>query len=106
MSDHHSESHRFIQHVASEERAGRRTPADWSWIVPPLSGSTTPVFHRYYYEADLKPNFYLDADAAQLAHCGRPAVPQSTWDIPEAPPDCAVTSRHSGIFRQFLTRAS
>ena len=26
--------------------------ADWSWIVPPVSGSLTPVFHRYYDEPD------------------------------------------------------
>ena len=24
----------------------------WSWIVPPVSGSLTPVFHRYYDEPD------------------------------------------------------
>jgi nitric-oxide synthase len=105
MSDHHSESHRFIQHVASEERAGRRTPADWSWIVPPMSGSTTPVFHRYYYEADLKPNFYLDAHAVQLAHWGRPPVPQSTSDILDSPPNCTVRSRRSGLLRRLLTPA-
>lgn len=35
-------------------------PADWSWIVPPVSGSLTPVFHRYYDEADQRPNFYPD----------------------------------------------
>ncbi|MFD1047899.1 nitric oxide synthase oxygenase, partial [Kibdelosporangium lantanae] len=35
-------------------------PADWSWIVPPLSGSQTPVFHRYYSTARLRPEFVLD----------------------------------------------
>jgi len=34
--------------VEREERAGRSCPADWSWIVPPVSGGLTPVFHRYY----------------------------------------------------------
>jgi nitric oxide synthase oxygenase domain/subunit len=28
----------------------------WSWIVPPISGSATAVFHRYY-DADLRPNY-------------------------------------------------
>jgi nitric-oxide synthase len=37
-------------HVAREEAAGRRCPADWSWIVPPMSGALTPVCHRYYDE--------------------------------------------------------
>ncbi|BCJ54471.1 nitric oxide synthase oxygenase [Actinoplanes sp. NBRC 14428] len=58
ISDHHTESQRFLTHLGNEERAGRRVPADWSWIVPPISGGITPVFHRYYDELDLKPNFY------------------------------------------------
>jgi nitric-oxide synthase, bacterial len=72
ISDHHSESRHFLKHVAREERAGRQVPADWSWIVPPVSGSTTPVFHRYYAELDLRPNFYLERDAADLARTGVP----------------------------------
>ncbi len=60
ISDHHTESQRFLDHIAREERAGRKTPADWSWIVPPVSGGLTPVYHRYYDEADLRPGFVLD----------------------------------------------
>jgi nitric-oxide synthase, bacterial len=52
MADHHTESERFLLHVAREENAGRRCPADWSWIVPPVSGGLTPVYHRYYDEPD------------------------------------------------------
>ncbi|MFE9687133.1 nitric oxide synthase oxygenase [Streptomyces sp. NPDC006285] len=48
ITDHHTESHRFLQHVAKEERAGRSCPVDWSWVVPPLSASLTGVYHRYY----------------------------------------------------------
>ncbi|MFB7471775.1 nitric oxide synthase oxygenase [Kitasatospora sp. NPDC056184] len=59
MSDHHTESERFLRHVAREKRAGRPTPADWSWIVPPVSGGLTPVYHRYYDPVDpaLRPAF-------------------------------------------------
>jgi nitric-oxide synthase len=57
IADHHTESHRFLIHLAREQRAGRITPADWSWIVPPISGAATPVFHRYYDTADLRPNY-------------------------------------------------
>ncbi|XVU24510.1 nitric oxide synthase oxygenase [Actinoplanes sp. CA-054009] len=67
MSDHHTESDRFLKHIENEQRAGRRVPADWTWIVPPMSSGVTPVFHRYYDEADLRPNFYLDEEAARLA---------------------------------------
>ena len=70
MTDHHTESQRFLAHLRNEEKAGRPVPADWSWIVPPMSGSLTPVFHRYYDELDLRPAFYLDAEAARVAREG------------------------------------
>ena len=52
MSDHHTESERFLVHVANERKAGRPCPAEWSWIVPPISGALTPVFHQYYDEPE------------------------------------------------------
>ncbi|HUC58083.1 MAG TPA: nitric oxide synthase oxygenase [Streptosporangiaceae bacterium] len=58
ITDHHTESARFIKHLEMEERQGRGCPADWSWIVPPAAASTTPVFHRYYENFDQTPNFY------------------------------------------------
>ncbi|MEV6344939.1 nitric oxide synthase oxygenase [Actinoplanes sp. NPDC051851] len=75
MSDHHTESRRFMTHLRNEEKAGRPVPADWTWIVPPMSASLTPVFHRYYDELDLRPNFYLDTEAATLARDGIRSCP-------------------------------
>jgi nitric-oxide synthase, bacterial len=57
ITDHHTESRRFLTHLAREEKAGRSCPADWSWIVPPMSGGLTPVFHRYYDTAVSGPQF-------------------------------------------------
>ena len=57
ITDHHTESRRFLTHLAREERAGRICPADWTWIVPPISGSATEVFHRYYSDAELRPAY-------------------------------------------------
>jgi nitric-oxide synthase len=57
ITDHHTESRRFLTHLAREERAGRVCPAEWSWIVPPISGSVTPVFHRSYDDPQLRPNY-------------------------------------------------
>ncbi|MCE2721203.1 MAG: nitric oxide synthase oxygenase [Dolichospermum sp.] len=31
-------------------------------MVPPLSGSATPVFHRTYKNIELKPNFFYQHD--------------------------------------------
>jgi nitric-oxide synthase len=67
MTDHHTESQRFVAHLRNEAEAGRPVPADWSWIVPPMSGGLTPVFHRYYDEVDLKPAFYADENRCPYA---------------------------------------
>jgi nitric-oxide synthase len=40
-----------------ESRAGRTTHARWSWIVPPISGSATPVFHHEWPDIEIKPNY-------------------------------------------------
>lgn len=57
ITDHHTESVRFLKHLELEKRDGRACPADWSWIVPPAASSTTPVFHRYYADFDQSPGF-------------------------------------------------
>jgi nitric-oxide synthase, bacterial len=67
ISDHHTESQRFLTHLRNEAKAERPVPADWTWIVPPMSGGLSPLFHRYYEEMDLRPAFYLDDEAAALA---------------------------------------
>src|SRR4051812_13679447 len=77
MTDHHTESARFMAHLASEQKAGRPVPPDWTWNVPPMSGGLTPVFHRYYEELDLRPAFYLDDDAVSLAREGMRRCPQA-----------------------------
>jgi nitric-oxide synthase len=61
IADHHTESERFLAHIEREQQHGRRCPADWSWIVPPTAGSTTPVFHHHYDDFDASPNFYRHA---------------------------------------------
>jgi nitric-oxide synthase len=60
--DHHTASRQFICHEEREQQAGRSVPADWGWIVPPISGSVTPVFHRHYHDVALKPNFFYQPE--------------------------------------------
>jgi nitric-oxide synthase, bacterial len=62
ITDHHTESVRFLKHLEMEEQQGRVCPADWTWIVPPSASSATPVFHRYYADVDQTPNFYRHSD--------------------------------------------
>jgi nitric-oxide synthase len=74
ITDHHTESRRFLTHLEREENAGRRCPTDWTWIVPPMSGSQTPVFHRHYDSAPQVPNFFTDPEATHRGlHGGPPA---------------------------------
>ncbi|MFC9974147.1 nitric oxide synthase oxygenase [Spirillospora sp. NPDC127200] len=93
ITDHHTESRRFLAHLAREEAAGRRCPADWSWIVPPLSGSATPVFHRYYDQAELTPAFVRRPPAWSA---GAPAD-QAPGACPVAQPAASATSTASAI---------
>jgi nitric-oxide synthase, bacterial len=80
ITDHHTESVRFLQHMEREERHGRTCPADWTWIVPPTASSATPVFHRYYQDFDQAPNFYRHPAPAQLK-----SVSLGRWS---AAPEC------------------
>jgi len=74
ITDHHTQSDRFLTHLAQEKRAGRCGPADWSWIMPPMSGSATGVFHRYYDEVELSPAYVLHDDAVARARGSGPAA--------------------------------
>ncbi|MCW1915165.1 nitric oxide synthase oxygenase [Luteolibacter sp. GHJ8] len=61
--DHHTASLQFMQHLRNEEACGRDVPGDWSWLVPPMSGSACPVFHRYYSDSRPEPAFIEQAPA-------------------------------------------
>jgi nitric-oxide synthase len=62
VTDHQAEMARFARFAAAEEASGRPWCAEWSWIVPPIGGSTTPAFHRAYPEAALRPGFARHPD--------------------------------------------
>jgi nitric-oxide synthase len=57
IMDHHSASQSFMKFDDMECRAGRPVHARWSWIVPPISGSITPVYHKDWPDIELKPNY-------------------------------------------------
>jgi len=73
--DHHTAARQFMQHEQREKQAGRCMYADWGWIVPPLSGSTTPVFHTAYEDRTVMPNFLYQEEA---------------WKSSARPPGCPV----------------
>jgi nitric-oxide synthase len=67
LVDHHQASREFIEFCESEQRAGREEQAEWPWIVPPISGSATPVFHRSYSLQPEFPNYLLQSNPWQTA---------------------------------------
>ncbi|PAW63882.1 MAG: hypothetical protein B9S34_13605 [Opitutia bacterium Tous-C1TDCM] len=56
--DHHTASAEFMRFCGAEKKAGRPVSARWDWIVPPLSGSVTPVFHLPMTDLGLRPEFF------------------------------------------------
>jgi nitric-oxide synthase, bacterial len=63
MVDHHAATKDFMRFVDKEETCGRTPYTDWSWIVPPISGSACPVFHRDFENKIVKPNYYYQKHA-------------------------------------------
>lgn len=63
MMDHHTASNSFDKFEGIESELGRKVHADWTWIVPPISGSATTAFHRSHWKnVELKPNYYPQPD--------------------------------------------
>uniref|UniRef100_A0A4W5P0I2 nitric-oxide synthase (NADPH) n=1 Tax=Hucho hucho TaxID=62062 RepID=A0A4W5P0I2_9TELE len=60
--DHHSATESFMKHMENEIRVRGGCPGDWVWIVPPMSGSITPVFHQEMLNYRLTPSFEYQAD--------------------------------------------
>ena len=58
IDDHHTATERFHRYTLCERRKGREVEAEWAWLVPPISGSATPVFHESYSSTQLWPNFF------------------------------------------------
>ncbi|XP_039593239.1 nitric oxide synthase, endothelial-like [Polypterus senegalus] len=62
VMDHHTASESFMKHMQNEFRERGGCPADWVWIVPPISGSVTPVFHQEMLNYIISPFFWYQPD--------------------------------------------
>lgn len=58
LVDHHTAARQFMGFCKSEAARNREVNADWSWIVPPISGSAVPVFHQQWPNEVRSPNFF------------------------------------------------
>ncbi|XP_055513563.1 nitric oxide synthase 2b, inducible [Leucoraja erinacea] len=63
IMDHHTASQSFMKHLENEFRLRGGCPGDWVWLVPPISGSITKVFHQELLNYILSPFYYYQIDA-------------------------------------------
>jgi nitric-oxide synthase len=63
LTDHHRAAQDFMRFAEAESEAGRKTNADWAWLIPPISASSVPVFHVPWENTQLKPNFFYQKKA-------------------------------------------
>ncbi|KAM6460454.1 nitric oxide synthase, inducible isoform 1-T3 [Liasis olivaceus] len=63
IMDHHSAAESFMKYMQNEYRIRGGCPADWVWLVPPISGSITPLFHQEMLNYILSPFYYYQVDA-------------------------------------------
>ncbi|XP_059764935.1 nitric oxide synthase, inducible isoform X1 [Balaenoptera ricei] len=63
ITDHHSAAESFMKYMQNEHRSRGGCPADWIWLVPPISGSITPVFHQEMLNYILSPFYYYQVAA-------------------------------------------
>jgi nitric-oxide synthase len=70
IADHHGATAQFVHFEEQERRAGREVRGRWSWLIPPMSPATTPVWHRAYDDAEERPNFTVQTPAWREARPG------------------------------------
>lgn len=71
IADHHAVTRQFVRFEEAEARAGRAVRGRWSWLIPPLSPATTPVWHRSYVDGDESPRFVPQPPAWEERQAGR-----------------------------------
>jgi nitric-oxide synthase len=76
--DHHQASREFLAHCERERSKGHEVMAEWSWIVPPISGSSTGVFHRRYSLEPRLPNLLPQVEAWKDYKGPQPTPPLNT----------------------------
>src|SRR4051794_10248487 len=80
MDDHYTATEKFHKWTLSEAKKGRVVQAEWTWMIPPISASLTPVFHEQYSDVEKLPNFVrserpLAAEAPAVCPFTGAAVP-------------------------------
>ncbi|WP_064745764.1 nitric oxide synthase oxygenase [Paenibacillus sp. UNC451MF] len=77
--DHHTASEQFMRFEKQELDAGRKVNGKWSWLIPPMSPTATPIWDHYFTEIEMKPSFSYQpvpyaSDEAQVDHKNTSAI--------------------------------
>lgn len=56
--DHHTAAELHVRFEDEERECGRPITGRWDWLVPPLSGATTPIWGGSYDPTEYTPNFF------------------------------------------------
>jgi len=68
MGDHHALGASFSAFCTAEERKERKVTGDWAWLVPPVSGALSPLFHRSFDDAVCRhTNYFQQAQPGTAA---------------------------------------
>jgi hypothetical protein len=68
-----------MKHMQNEYRLRGGCPADWIWLVPPISGSITPVFHQEMLNYVLSPFYYYQV--REGLPCSAPDFGAQAWRL-------------------------
>ncbi|CAF0903209.1 unnamed protein product [Adineta steineri] len=60
--DHHTAAAGFMKFMKQEIAQRGNTPADWVWLVPPVSGGMSSLFHQEMFNYVLKPRILDQRD--------------------------------------------
>merc|ERR1719158_2607784 len=55
--DHYTQAEQFMEFMAAEYKERGGCPADWVWLVPPMSGSLVPTYHQEMLRYNLSPSY-------------------------------------------------
>lgn len=64
--DHHTAADQFVRFQHQEKEQGREVSGRWSWLIPPMSPSSTPIWHdATLKEFNFSPRFLYQKAAAK-----------------------------------------
>lgn len=66
--DHHTASQQFKLFQQQEAENNRPVTGNWVWLVPPISGSSSHIFHEPIHNEINRPNYFYQPVAYRVEH--------------------------------------